>query len=147
MRRFRRLTKEEFQAVESEFIQFLASEGITADDWAQKQDASSSDVSELLDAFSTLFWEGATHAISYLEHQPDPSNLWAFHFAETQAHALHCQREENTITWSQGGKTYEFEARGQEIFLLLEQGAKPCSEERFKALHNEMVAFQSLNAS
>lgn len=147
MRRFRRLTKEEFQAVESEFIKYLASEGITADDWTKKQATSSPEVAAALDGFSMMFWEGATHAISYLEHQPDASNLWAFHFAETQAHALHCQRDENRVTWSQGGKTYEPEARGQEIFLLLEQGAKPCSEERFKSLHNEMVADQSLNAS
>ena len=37
MKRFRLLTKEEFDAVRPEFVRYLASEGIAADDWTKKQ--------------------------------------------------------------------------------------------------------------
>ena len=36
MQRYRRLTIEELEAVRPEFVKFLASEGIAADDWERK---------------------------------------------------------------------------------------------------------------
>ena len=79
-------------------------------------------------------------AIACLEHRPDTDSLWVFHFAESAAHVIRCTQQDGAVQWSQGGKNYAQEARGREIFLLLEQGAQPCSEDRFKEVHNQMTA-------
>ena len=140
MQRYRRHTIEELEAVRPEFVKFLASEGIAVDDWERKLREGSPDVEACLDAFSEKFWDGATAAIACLEHRPDSNSLWVFHFADSAAHLIRCTLQDEAVQWSQGGKTYAQEARGREIFLLLEQGAQPCSEERFKEVHNQMTA-------
>lgn len=140
MRRFRRLTLEELQNVRPEFVKYLASEGITAEDWEQKLLSNSSDVVTCLDEFSTKFWEGATQAIVCLEHSPGDESLWVFRFDESSARLIQCSPAGSSAQWSQGTKSYAPEARGQEIFQLLEQGAKPCSEERFSEIENQMKA-------
>lgn len=140
MKRFRRLTKEELDAVRPEFVRYLASEGIAADDWAKKQVHHPEQVDACLDAFSERFWEGATAAIKYVEHSPSEEDVWVFQFDETSAKLIRCVRAEGTVTWSQGGKRFEQEARGHEIFQLLEQGARPCDPERFNAFQTEMAS-------
>ena len=143
MNRYRRLTVEELEAVRPEFVKFLASEGIAADDWEKKLHNQSPDVEACLDEFSEKFWDGATGAITCLEHRPSEDSLWVFHFAETSAHVIRCTKSGDHLQWSQGGKSYEQEARGREIFMLLEQGAHPCTEDRFKEVHNQMTAAAS----
>ena len=140
MKRYRRLTVEELEGVRPEFVKFLASEGIAADDWERKLKSDSPEVLTCIDEFSEKFWDGATGAIECLEHCPSTDNLWVFHFAERSAHVIQCQKSGEALAWSQGGKQFEPEARGQEIFLLLEQGAKPCTPERFQEVHNQMTA-------
>ena len=139
-KRYRRLTLAELEGVRLEFVQFLASEGIAADDWERKLAEKSQDVLSCIDEFSEKFWDGATGAITCLEHRPDAQNLWLFHFEESSAQVIRCKTDGETFEWSQGGKPFEQEARGQEIFMLLEQGAQPCSEERFKEVYNELTS-------
>lgn len=138
MKRFRLLTKEELDAVRPEFVQYLASEGIAADDWTKKQVERPEDVQDCLESFSQRFWEGATASIQCIEHTPSEGDLWLFQFEETEAKLIRCVRKGDAVTWSKGGKKFEQEARGQEIFELLEQGAKPCAPERFKTYQTEM---------
>ena len=138
--RYRRLTQEEFEGVEAEFIRYLASEGISADDWKFKLDAQSPDVDACFDEFSEIFWDGATGAIQSIEHRPSEFDLYVFNFGERSADVIHCKKDNGIAHWSQGGKTYEPEARGRESFLLLEQGAQPCELERFNAVREEMIA-------
>ena len=140
MRRYRRLTLEELEAVRPEFVQFLASEGIAADDWGKKMSEGSPDVGVHLDEFSERFWDGATEAIMCLEHRLGEGSLWVFHFEKSTAHVIQCREQAGKVSWSQGHKNYPPEARGREIFLLLEQGAQPCSKDRFKEIYNQMLA-------
>ncbi len=140
MKRFRRLTQEELDAVRPEFVRYLASEGIAADDWAKKQTENTDEMEACLDDFSNRFWEGATSAIQCLEHSPSEGDTWLFEFGENAAQLIRCVRQEETATWSEGGKAFEPEARGQEIFQLLEQGAQPCDPERYQRCRSEMQA-------
>jgi hypothetical protein len=138
--RYRRLTQDELEGVEAEFIRYLASEGISADDWKSKLVSKSPDVEACLDAFSELFWDGATQAIQSIEHRPSEADLYVFNFGERSADVIHCKRDNGMAHWSKGAKVFEPEARGREIFLLLEQGATPCEKDRFNAVQKEMVS-------
>lgn len=67
--RFRRLTKAELEQLEQDFVQFLASNQITADDWENLKEDNKPKVHELLDLFSDIVLEKVFSKIKYLQHR------------------------------------------------------------------------------
>ena len=55
--RFRRLTKNELEHLEEDFVRFLASNQITADEWEKFKTEQPQKVHELLDIFSDIVLE------------------------------------------------------------------------------------------
>lgn len=131
-RRFRNLTREELQGLELEFARFLASQGMPATEWARISSEEPARVEALIAEFSTVFWETTTSRLTYLERH-DGGDTWYFKFGETEANLLRIDPEGTRF---QGAKSYPEEARGQEVFLILEQGATPVPSER----HDELDA-------
>ena len=134
MMRFRRLTSEEFASLEQEFIKYLAQQGIPGEEWARRLVVQEG-VEEHLDGFSEYFFERATAAIEFLE-RVDGQEVWHFRFSERSATLIRVRTVADGTgeVLGTGQKTYEPEARGREIFLLLEQGAKPSDGASFEAL-------------
>lgn len=135
MKRYRTLTREELEAVASDLVQFLAESGVTAADWEAWKAANDPRVEGLLDEFSEGFWDRATSKIRYLERRHE-GETWVFAFDEDRANLLRCVIDPATgsAEWYEGSKSFEQEARGREIFLLLEQGAQPINENRWQAV-------------
>ncbi len=81
--KYSRLTKEQFNELEQEFINFLATQSITGDEWTNLK-ANKPDLAEMeLDVFSDLIWEGVLNTAKYLEHlSPNQMHL----FSLTDAH-------------------------------------------------------------
>lgn len=133
--RYRRLTSEEFAAVEGEFVKFLASQGLDAHEWQKVKSDNPHKVEYLLDEFSTFFWESSTSKISYLE-KVTADDRWLFKFGENCAEVLRWQKAKSSSEpqISKGKKEFPEEARGREIFLLLEQGLLPCKPDRHEEL-------------
>ena len=133
--RFRRLTSEELAAVEDEFVKFLASQGFDANGWQKVKSDNPHQVEYLLDEFSTFFWESTTSRITYLE-KVSAEDRWLFKFGESSAEVLRWQKAEGVEKpqISKGQKEFPQEARGREIFLLLEQGLLPCTPDRHEEL-------------
>ena len=133
--RYRRLTSEELAAVEGEFVKFLASQGLDAHEWQKVKSDNPHKVEYLLDEFSTFFWESTTSRISYLE-KVTADDRWLFKFGENCAEVLRWQKVKSSSESqiSKGKKEFPEEARGREIFLLLEQGLKPCNPDRHEEL-------------
>ena len=129
-RRFRNLTREELQGLELEFARFLASQGMPATEWARVSSEEPARVEELIAAFSTVFWETTTSRLTYLERH-DGGDTWYFKFGESGAQVLRIDPEGTRF---QGAKSYAEEARGHEVFLILEQGATPVPSERHDGL-------------
>ena len=129
-KRFRTLTREELEGLELEFARFLASQGMPATEWARISSEEPARVKELIEEFSTMFWETTTSRLSYLERH-DGGDTWYFKFGETKAHLVRIDPEGTRF---QGTKPYAEEARGQEVFLILEQGATPVPSERHEEL-------------
>ena len=66
--KYARLTKEQFEELHQEFINFLATQSVTADEWTNLK-ANKPDIAEMeLDVFSDLIWEGVLNKAKYLEH-------------------------------------------------------------------------------
>ena len=132
--RFRRLTDEEFKAVEVEFTKFLASNGLDAPEWQCIKSDNPMRVEGLLDEFSTYFWESTTYRIKFLEKITE-TEKWVFKFDESSAEVMRWMSTGGSeAELMKGKKEFPQEARGREVFLLLEQGLVPCPEDKHEEL-------------
>jgi hypothetical protein len=81
--KYRRLTREQLAELHQEFINFLATQSITASEWEQIKSEKPDVAAQELDVFSDLIWEGVLSRVDYLE------NLSASHM-----HLFHCGKKE-----------------------------------------------------
>ncbi|WP_298239266.1 DUF6495 family protein [uncultured Algibacter sp.] len=85
--KYSRLTKEQFEELHQEFINFLATQSITHDEWSNLK-TNKPELAEMeLDVFSDLIWEGALNKAEYLEHFA-PQHMYLFHLDEANMHAI-----------------------------------------------------------
>ena len=66
--KYARLTKEQFEELHQEFINFLATQSITAEEWGDIKTNKPEVAEQELDVFSDLIWEGVLSKVQYLEH-------------------------------------------------------------------------------
>jgi len=85
--KYTRLTKEQFEELHQEFINFLATQSVTADEWENLK-ANKPEMAEMeLDVFSDLIWEGALNKTEYLENI-SPQHMYLFHLADDKMQAI-----------------------------------------------------------
>jgi cag pathogenicity island protein 24 len=84
---YRRLTTEELEALEQEFVHFLIVNGIEAKDWQRLKEAQDELVWDLIDQFSLMVWEKILGDVLYLDLVQTNTQSF-FHFAETEWHLL-----------------------------------------------------------
>jgi hypothetical protein len=66
--KYSRLTKEQFEELHPEFINFLASQSIDKAEWDTIKEHKPEVAEQELDVFSDLIWEGVLTKAEYLEH-------------------------------------------------------------------------------
>lgn len=66
--KYARLTKQQFEELHQEFINFLATQSITANEWETIKKSKPKVAEEELDVFSDLVWEGVLGKVTYLEN-------------------------------------------------------------------------------
>lgn len=139
--KYSRLTKEQFEELHPEFINFLATQSITADEWATIKEAQPEVAEQELDVFSDLVWQGVLSKVQYLENM-SAKQLFLFQVEEKQMSliSLKVNNEDIDITTTDGyqwlQKNYmddsvdfftsekAFSAdKHQDIFSLINQGA------------------------
>ena len=139
--KYKRLTKEQFEALHQEFITFLATQSIDKAEW-DKIKAEKPEVAEQeLDVFSDLIWEGVLTNANYLEHF-SKSHIFLFHCQEKFMQSIVLKSldaqvdfmNKDGLAWLSdniftdvvemhlGKKEYEDE-RNKAIFDLISQGA------------------------
>jgi hypothetical protein len=75
---YARLTKEQFEELHVEFINFLATQSIDAKEWQTIKETKPEVAEQELDVFSDLVWEGVLTQAKYLEHiSPQSMHLFA----------------------------------------------------------------------
>tara|TARA_B100000809_G_scaffold266075_1_gene327218 strand:+ start:203 stop:682 length:480 start_codon:yes stop_codon:yes gene_type:complete len=75
--KYRRLNKEELEELKEEFINYLAVNTVTADDWKIIQKENQERGEDLIDTFSDMVMEKALKNIKFLEHRSE-TNLMLF---------------------------------------------------------------------
>jgi len=76
--RFRRLTNDELQELEKEFVRFLASNTVTGDDWEKIKKENPDRAEKLIEMFSDIVFEKTISKIEFLEYRA-PKDLKVFH--------------------------------------------------------------------
>jgi len=66
--KYTRLTKEQLEELHQEFINFLATQSITGEEWEQLKIGRPQVAEEELDVFSDLIWEGVLSNVGYVEN-------------------------------------------------------------------------------
>jgi hypothetical protein len=78
--KYKRLTKEQFEALHQEFANFLASQSIDKNEWDEIKTNKPEVAEQELDVFSDLIWEGVLTNAQFLEH-----------FSKNHIFLFHCQ--------------------------------------------------------
>lgn len=81
--KYRRLTKEQFEELHQEFINFLATQSITAEEWKDIKTNKPEVAEQELDVFSDLVWEGVLTKAEYLENI-SPQHMYLFYLGESE---------------------------------------------------------------
>ena len=76
--KYTRLTKEQFEELHQEFIKFLATQSITADEWTAIKNNKPEVAEAEMDVFSDLVWERVLSKVEFLENIA-PQHLYLFH--------------------------------------------------------------------
>ncbi len=147
--KYSRLTKEQFEELHQEFINFLATQSITADEWTNLK-ANKPDLAEMeLDVFSDLIWEGVLNSANFLEHV-SPNQIHMFSLTEenmkligvkltndkdlTTPEGYSWLREnlmDDAVEFVQAKKDYT-EDKNLDKFTLIQQGAVITKGDLFK---------------
>ena len=110
--KYKRLTKEQFEALHQEFSNFLATQSIDKTEWDSIKTNQPEVAEQELDVFSDLIWEGVLTNAQYLEH-----------FSKNHIFLFHCQ--EKLI------QSIVLKALNPEINLMEKEGLQWLSDHMF----------------
>ena len=139
--KYARLSKEQFEEMRQEFINFLATQSITADEWTEIKHEKPEVAEQELDVFSDLVWEGVLSQAKFLEHF-SPNQIFLFKITEVTINliAIEVKDEKIDVTTAQGYAWMQqnlmddrvslytsskaiSDDRNKDIFALIQQGA------------------------
>ena len=66
--KYRRLTKQQLDELQPEFVNFLATQSITGEEWKNLKEEKPTVAEDEIDVFSDLIWEGVLVKVNYLEN-------------------------------------------------------------------------------
>ncbi len=139
--KYKRLTKEQFEALHQEFSNFLATQSIDKAEWDKIKSDKPEVAEQELDVFSDLIWEGVLSTANYLEHF-SKNHIFLFHCQEKLIQSIVLKALEPEVDFMQneglqwlsdhlftdtveihlGKKEYQ-EERNKHIFDLITEGA------------------------
>ena len=145
-----RLSKEQLDEMHQEFINFLAAQSITADEWADIKKNKPEVAEQELDVFSDLVWEGVLGKVEYLEHFSQ-QHMFLFKVGDLKISMISVEVENKSIdiTTAQGYKWLQenfmkdevnlyssskllSDDRNNDIFVLIRQGANITQGDLYK---------------
>ncbi len=101
--KYARLTKEQLEELHPEFINFLATQSITGEEWKQIKETKPHVAEEEIDIFSDLVWEGVLSKAQYLEHiSPNQMHLFFLRENDMALIAIKINKEDVDITTKEG---------------------------------------------
>lgn len=130
--KFRRLTSEELNELEKEFVQFLVSNGITADDWVALKASDIDKANKLIDTFSDIVLEKVLGKIEYLEKR-EKTNVLFFKASAKEFVIIGLSSTDTSIDLTQSASIEKLSqgATNVQIFKTSQKYTKSREEEVF----------------
>ncbi len=148
--KYQRLSREQLEELHVEFINFLATQSITADEWSVIKENKPQVAEEEIDIFSDLVWEKVLTKAQYLEHfSRDQIHLFELNEDKMNLIAVKVNNETIDITTAEGydwlrnnllnddvvfynaSKEYS-DDRNLDKFKLIQQGANVTKGELYR---------------
>jgi hypothetical protein len=140
--KYRRLTKEQLEEMQPEFINFLATQSITAKEWEEIKKNKPQVAEEEIDIFSDLVWEGVLQKAAYLEHiSPRTMNLFYLAEKEMELISIMVGDELIDITTKDGYQWLQKNLLDDEVKIFTAKKAYSSNpnEDKFKLIENGAV--------
>lgn len=140
--KYSRLTKEQFEEMHQEFINFLATQSITAKEWDTIKLENPEAAEQELDVFSDLIWQGVLQKIKYLENI-SPQQMFLFHIEDNQIRVIviKIEKPQIDITTKEGYNWLKSNLFDESVKLF--NGKKPYSDDklmdRFKLIQQGAI--------
>ncbi|MDN3493070.1 DUF6495 family protein [Winogradskyella bathintestinalis] len=152
--KYSRLTKEQFEELHKEFINFLATQSITGEEWEDIKKNKPETAEQELDVFSDLVWLGVLSKVEYLEHiSAQQIHLFQCNEKSMRLIALRIDKSEIDLTTKEGfnwlrdnllSDSVEFfnakkdysEDKHLDIFKMIQSGANITKGELFNYFAN-----------
>ena len=150
--KYTRLTKEQFEELHPEFINFLATQAIDKAEWDKIKIEKPEVAEQELDVFSDLVWEGVLGRAEYLEHF-SINHIFLFQCFDTYVKSIVLKSlvpetdflTKDGLQWLidnmftdtieiKTGKKVFIEERNSSIFQLIQQGAILSDGQLFKQI-------------
>lgn len=155
--KYRRLTLEELEELETEFVRFLAANTVTSEDWVKIKTTTPERAEQLIEVFSDIVFEKVIQKIDYLEHRT-VDDLKLFECKEDKINLIGIKIEGVTgidFTNKQTGeemleifrtapagsvkmysanKNYQNNDRSKELFGMMQNGCLIAKGELYKAM-------------
>jgi len=126
---YARLTKEQLEELHQEFINFLTTQSITAEEWKGIKTNKPHVAEEELDIFSDLVWERVLTNARFLEHiSPNQMHLFALNDDEMSLIAVKVDTPDVDITTKEGYQWLQDNLGDDRVVFLnasKEYGEKP----------------------
>lgn len=152
--KYTRLTKEQFEELHPEFINFLATQSIDKSEWDKIKIEQPEIAEQELDVFSDLIWEGVLNRAEFLEHF-SKNHIFLFQCFDNHIKSIVLKTQDASINFltKEGlqwlsdhmftdtiemkiGKKEFTEDRNQSLFELIQQGAFLSGGELFKQINS-----------
>ncbi|MGR7813644.1 DUF6495 family protein [Lacinutrix undariae] len=117
--KYSRLTKEQFEELHQEFINFLATQTITSEEWETIKVNKPEVAEQELDVFSDLVWEGVLSKVNYLEHISG-QQMHLFHLKEHEMEliAIKIKDETKDLSTAEGYEWFKNNLLSDDVELL-----------------------------
>ena len=135
--KYSRLSKEQFEELHQEFINFLATQSITAEEWTNIKADKPEVAEEELDVFSDIIWEGVLSKVEYLEHI-SPQQMHLFHCTDKHMRliALKIKTSDIDITTTKGYEWFRNNLMSDDVefFTAKKEYSNNKSQDKFKLI-------------
>ncbi len=127
--KYQRLSKEQLEELHQEFITFLASQSITAEEWVDIKKNTPKVAEDEIDIFSDLVWERVLTNAQYIEHfSKDQIHLFELQEDQMNLIAIRINDETIDVTTSDGYAWLQDNLLNDDV--LLYNASKEYSEDK-----------------
>lgn len=131
--KYSRLPQEELDKLETDFVEFLVVNGITADDWIAIKENEPLNAERIIEQFSDVVWEGVLRKLKYLD-KVETNSQYYFKCNETTIELIRVLKQDSKVVKQVASKSYA-KTRELELFDMIMNGCVISDGDQYESLY------------